>query len=263
MKRTACFMSLALLFASTISSYAQVQTFLGDSNASPRDLTGPLATQSSFLAQFPVHGTDNFESYPVDPTFFFGFTPPTLTLNGLSTTYSTNAPIIGSDLGGFPLSVSPKQFLSTTDITGTVLQNISFTFSNSVNAFGVFVAQVGDIANSTQLTITLQDGPSGTPRLYSINNSGDGTGTPTTFSGRQFDATFYFGIFDSTPFDMVTINSNNPNDGFVFDDLSVAAVPEPTTYALIGGIGLVVAGRRYWLKRKQQQQLEGRFKLAR
>jgi hypothetical protein len=262
LKRTITHAYLAAFFLASASvASAQVTTYLGDSNASPRDLTVPNATRATFLSQFAVTGTDNFEGYtPFVPP------PPTLTLAGVPTTYSTNGTFIGIDTvqqGSF--SVSPVQFLSGNLVLdaqgnpiGVGLTN-SFVFSTLVQGFGVYVVNAGDAGNSNTFTVTLQDGPGGTARVYPINANSDGSGSPLTFTGRQFDSTFYFGIEDPVFFDRVTITATSNQDGLVFDDLSVgfiSAVPEPTTYALIGSIGLAIAGRRYWLRRKQQQQQE-------
>lgn len=258
MKRTASYACLAAFFLASASSYAQVTTYFGDSNASPRDLTVPNTTRTTFLSQFTLTGTDNYEGYtPFQPP------PGTMNLAGLPTTYSTNASFIGVDTqqqGSF--SVSPQQFISSNlilDGNGNPIGanlTTSFLFSSPVNGFGLYFINVGDISNSNTLTITLQDG-GGSPRVYPINASGNGTGSPLTLAGRQFDATFYFGIKDLTAFDRVTITATSNQDGMIFDDLTVAAVPEPSTFILIGGVGLAIAGRRYWQKRAKQAK--GRF----
>jgi len=265
-KRTASFACLAAFFLASASvASAQVTTYFGDSNAFPRDLTVPKATQATFLSQFAVTGTDDFESYaPFAPP------PGTLTLAGVPTTYSTTGSLVGINtqqqgsfaVSGFQFLTSNLTFDNQGNPTGANLTT-SFLFSTPIKGFGAFFVNVGDLSNSNTLTITLQDGPAGTPRVIPINGNSDGSGSPLTFAGRQFDATFYFGISDPTPFDRVTITGTSNQDGLVFDDLSIAAVPEPTTYALIGGIGLAVVGRRYWLKRKKQQPQANRFKLAR
>lgn len=233
MKRTVFLASLALLLTQATSASAQVTTFYGDSNAFPRDLTVPLSTQTSFLSFIGASGTNNFDSY-------VPFLPPpgAMGFPGLPTTVSTDATFIGIDTqqqGSF--SVTAPQFLSSSlilDINGQPIGanlTTSFVFSDRINAFGAFFVNVGDLSNSNVLSVTLQDGPAGTPRNFLINS-----GTP--FQGRNFDATFFYGIHDAVPFDRVFINATSNQEGFVLDNISINAVPEPTTYALIAGIGL-------------------------
>lgn len=241
MKRFIYLASLTLLLAQATSASAQVTTFYGDSNAFPRDLTVPLATEASFISFLGASGTNNFDSY-------VPFLPPpgSMSFPGLPTTFSTDATFVGIDTqqqGSF--SVSAPQFLSSSLILDPNGQPIganlvtSFFFSDRINAFGAFFVNVGDLSNSNVLSITLQDGVAGTPRNFLINS-----GTP--FQGRSFDATFYYGIHDAVPFDRVFINATSNQEGYIFDNITINAVPEPTTYALIAAIGLAgYATHRY------------------
>jgi len=261
MRRATSVVCLALLLCGAATSFAQVTTYYGDSNAFPRDLTVPNNTQASFLSALSVYGTDTYDTYaPFSPP------PSTLTLPGIATTYSTNAALVGIDTEMFgSFSVSPFQYLSNSGFSGPPLAT-TFTFSAPTSAFGAYFINVGDFghAGSTSLTITLQDGESGTPRTYPINASGNGTGSPIVFpNDRNFDATFYFGIIDQLQFDRVTITSDNPGDGILFDNLSVNAIPEPTTIALIGGMGLAGLGGYYIKRRRAMKGAEQRFRLAR
>ncbi|HMO34623.1 MAG TPA: PEP-CTERM sorting domain-containing protein [Gemmatales bacterium] len=242
---------LTIFTAITCSSItqAQITTFFGDSNAFPRDLSVPQATQTSFLSSFANTGTDDFESYAIFSA------PPVYTIPSVGVTYTADFTFVNANAQGFNLSVSGSQFVFGNGDpfgNGISLTN-SIVFSTPVNGFGMFFVNVGDsVANS--FTIALQEGAGGTPRVYPINASGDGTGNPLNFSGRNGDATFYFGIRDTTPFDRVTITASSNQDGIVFDDLSVgfiAAVPEPTTYALVG---IVLAGAGSWYVRKSREQ---------
>lgn len=283
MSRTASFAFLAALFF-VITPFANAQstvtTFFGDNNGIPRDLTVPNAARTAFLSQFGSTGTDNFESYAASTSFASPVPPPAVySITGVPVTYTSNAFTVGADGPGFgSFSTSNSQFLAGSllfdnggNFLGVGLTN-SFVFSRTMNGFGMYFINVADNAGVTNsFTITLQDGPGGLARTYPITNtSTDGTGSPLVFNGgRQGDSTFFFGINDTVPFDRVTINGVSPTSGFdgiIFDDLSIgfiAAIPEPSTYALIGGLSLA-GGAGYWYQRRQTMKKQGqRFKLAR
>ena len=254
MKRSALSTCVAAFFFASVSiSQAQVTTYFGDANGSPRDLTVANASRNLFLSQLGINGTDNFDSYPVFPSP----PPPTYTLAGVGTTYTSNGTLIGFD-GGFGgnLSTSPTQFLLANAVSpsGPFGPTNDFIFSNKIQAFGIYFIQAGDGSNSNSFTVTLKDGPAGTPRTVNIDGVpvGNGSGPALVFSGRQFDNAFFFGITDNVFFDRVTITNTSSQDGVIFDDLTIGfttAVPEPATYALIGGILALGYGRNRYLKR--------------
>ncbi len=249
------FLSALLVASATTAGYAQVSTFFGDSNAFPRDLTVPNQASANFHASFASSGTDNLESYTP------GTTPAIYNIAGVGVDYTSTFAFVNANQGGFNLSVSGINFAFGlgNPFTGEISPFNSLVFNRQVNGFGMYFVNVGDtFANS--FTVTLQDGAAGTPRVVPINANSDGSGSPLNFSGRNGDATFFFGVRDTEFFDRVTITASSNQDGIVFDDVSVgfiAAVPEPTTYALMGCI-IAGAGGWYARKRKLQKQLEGK-----
>lgn len=273
MKRSVTTFCLAAWFLASASvASAQVTTFFGDNNYVPpagRDLTVPNNARNNFLAQFVTTGTDTFDTYPGSTSPFVPLPQNPYSIPSIPLTYTSNAFTVGADGSGFgTFSVTPTNFLAGSllfdpgsgQFLGIGLTN-NFVFSRKIDGFGIYFINIGDsFANS--FTITLQDGPAGALRTYPINNFSDGSNVPLVFGpGRQPDATFFFGIKDTVPFDRVTITGVSASSGFdgvIFDDLSVgfiSAVPEPSTYALIGGLALVVYGRHRYLKRKERLSL--------
>jgi PEP-CTERM motif len=247
-----CLFALACVNSAAV---AQVTTFFGNDN--PRgSITNSTAAETAFLSSFPLTGTDNLDSYPI-------FLPTSLSF-GNGTTATNNANFVINDGSiGFTWSISsPNLLVHEGDPSPTL-----FNINRPVNGFGLYIVDAGDgVAN--QFSFILSNSATGYTVTVPVNGNPDGSGSPTVIGpGRDLDSVLYFGVNDTTAFDTVTISPlfDGTQDGLLFDNISVgfAAVPEPTTYALLGSIGLAVAGRRYWLKRKQKQQMEGRFKLAR
>ncbi len=241
--------TLLVLALSSASLQAQVTTYFGDANSSPRDLTSANNVRTQFLNSFVASGTDNVESY-------FGYqalpnpfpAPPVLTNLGYGVTATTNTFFVGHDPFGF-YPTSGNQFLVANQFANNV-----FTFNQPINGFGFFLIQSGDSSNVNSFQVSLQLG-AGPVRTYPINANTDGSSSPLPFGPNRVDNNaFFFGIRDTAAFDSFSIVAavNNGSDGVLFDDLSVgfiSAVPEPTTYALMG---CVLAGAGGWYARQRK-----------
>ncbi|HTY98307.1 MAG TPA: PEP-CTERM sorting domain-containing protein [Rhodocyclaceae bacterium] len=113
----------------------------------------------------------------------------------------------------------------------------TITFDAPVNAFGIHIGGAGDVAPIT-LTAYLGNGDS----AVALD---DYTGSDKVFgTNNQF-----FGVISDTAFSSIIFKASNFGDGIFFDSLSygtVAAVPEPETYAMMmAGLSLLgLAGRR-------------------
>lgn len=255
--------ALLILALSAAGLQAQVSTYFGDANSIPRDLSAANVARTSFLNSFVASGTDNVESYfgymgvpdPFPPS-------PGLTNLGYGVTATTNTAFVAHDPFGF-YPTSGNQFL-----VANFFGNNVFTFNQPINGFGLFLIQSGDGSNVNSFQVSLQLG-AGPVRTYPINGNadgtgvGNGTGSPLSFGpGRADNNAFFFGIRDTDAFDSFTIVAavNTGADGVLYDDLSVgfiAAVPEPTTYALMGCI-IAGAGGWYARQRKARKQLEAK-----
>ena len=110
-----------------------------------------------------------------------------------------------------------------------------------------------------QFTLELFSKQTQVTKSIPVNFSGNGTGLPTSFGpGRNQDGVFFFGVRDTDPFDIVTIKGldNNGGDGILYDNVSIGfitGVPEPATYALIGGLATIIYGRYRYQKRKNRK----------
>jgi len=112
---------------------------------------------------------------------------------------------------------------------------LGFTFATPVQAVGAFFNQFQTAAGSNALTLLVYDASGNTLESFSfsVDTSALGYNEGKFLGFQRASADIYgFGIADGT---------------FVLDDLTLAPVPEPESYALlIGGLGIVgwVARRR-------------------
>jgi hypothetical protein len=232
MKMRVLLASFALL---GMTSFASAQTtFFGDDN--PRGtLTNSFAARDAFHAALALVGLDNIESYPA-------FTPsPTLTFTPLAITATNNTQFV-ADFAGQPFNYAASGTKALLD--NMTAQNV-FNISTNVDAFGLFIAQAGDLANVTTLSLILQNTNTQTSHTIPIGTFGP---------GRSDDSIFFFGVIDTTGFNQVTVFSNNlAADGILFDDVTVGfvSVPEPVSLSLLGVSASVVAAGVYYRKKRR------------
>lgn len=228
--------SLTLLGLTTL---AHAQTiFFGDDN--PRGtLTNSFAARANFQAALALFGRDDIESYA-------SFLPaPTLTFGATGITAANNTTFV-ADFTGQPFNYAASGTKAL--LANMAAQNV-FTLSTAVDAFGLFIAQAGDLGNVTNLSLILQNTNTQTTHTIPIGTFGP---------GRSDDNIFFFGVIDTSGFNQVTVFSDNvAGDGMLFDDPTVgfASVPEPVSLSLIGVSASVVAAGAYYRQRKKRAAL--------
>jgi hypothetical protein len=135
--------------------------------------------------------------------------------------------------GGFAYTISsPQGLYGSGDFLGVNQENealtITFT-SGNVKAVGAnfFATDISDAFQAVSMTITLSDST-----VVSF--------APTSFSGS------YRGFISDLAITSLVISSSGESLYSGLDNLTVGAVPEPTTWALmaLGLAGIVAAGRR-------------------
>ncbi len=223
---------LTALAALALALPASAQTpHFGDDN--PRGtFTNSFAAQANFLATLSSFGTDNIESH----TPFVG--PPILSFGATGITSTTNVEFVAQEPS---LAVSGIQFMLDTAVASDV-----FTLSAPVNAFGLFIVQSGDLGNINTISLVLENTLTMTSKNVPVGTFGP---------GRDFDNVFFFGVTDTDPFNRITIVESLDGDGTLYDDVTVGflAVPEPSTYALIGA-GLAVVGFARWRQLRRNKK---------
>jgi hypothetical protein len=232
MKTRVLLASFALLGMTSLAS-AQT-TFFGDDN--PRGtLTNSFAARDAFHAALASVGVDNIESYP-------SFLPaPVLTFTPLAITATNNTQFV-ADFTGQPFNYAASGVKALLD--NMTAQNV-FTLSTAVDAFGLFIAQAGDLGNVTNLSLILQNTITQTSHTIPIGTFGP---------GRSDDSIFFFGVIDTSGFNQVTVFSDNlAGDGILFDDPTVGfvSVPEPVSLSLVGVSATVLAAGAYYRRKKR------------
>lgn len=160
---------------------------------------------------------------------------PSLTVNNLNGTPSSNAPVtvggitvseIGSsqDAGIYNADVGQGKSLQFTTAAGGAVR---LTFASAISAVGFNIFDLGDIG-STTLSYTLSNGDTG--NLFSNYTGSDGN-------------SLFAGLISTSAFTYITLTNSRVGDFVEIDDvrygLASPAVPEPSSIILLGvGLGL-------------------------
>lgn len=152
----------------------------------------------------------------------------------------------------------------TGDFTGWTLGgNTADSFvTNALPHSGIYAATLGPVGSDGLLSQTLPTtiGQSYTIDFFLDNDSGGGPNDFTAAFGgvsftltnaAQFDYTeFSFPVVATSTSSQLQFSFRNDPGFFYLDDVSVsAAVPEPSTFALLSVIGVGVLGWRQWRRR--------------
>ncbi|MTI98589.1 MAG: PEP-CTERM sorting domain-containing protein [Marinobacter adhaerens] len=127
--------------------------------------------------------------------------------------------------GRFPMpeGVDNKNWLDSMDS-----QEMMFSIAGMYKAVGFYMTDPNDVGGL--MDIVLEDNTTAT---YDMNN---------IFTGAESNgAAYYLGFISDVSIKSLVFRSNDDNDGFGIDNVTVGKVPEPGTLALMG-LGLVGVG---------------------
>jgi hypothetical protein len=134
-------------------------------------------------------------------------------------------------------------------------KGFNINFNTSIAAFGFHGIDIGDAGGQLMLSLFSGDNGDHLIKEFRIDHS-------TKFSEAN-GAVFYYGLIAQTPAEWFTRVSfslvdtklkDNVNDGFAFDDMTIAtvnqvrAVPEPASLSLM----LAGCGTLLWLRRRKK-----------
>ncbi len=214
----------ALLLGGFSSAQAQVFHFGYDPAATSAGTAPNSAAAFAAFSAVGSVGTETFDSYVMlpDPLSY----QSVYTASPLGITFGSNwsfatsqypSPVISGTATGFYSDVLAGSNTGLTDV---------FQFSSPIYAFGTNMINIGDALTSTTLSITVDLGGTDV-RTYDFAPF-------ITFANGGYNATGFAGLTLGAPFDRVTITrGGSGGDILAYNSISVSAVPEPGTWALL------------------------------
>ena len=229
---------VAMLFGwSSVASAGSISFFGEDLNGveTARLVSTPNsdAARDQFFSQLIAPNTADLENLGLPPNdltelpppFSIPFGPETALASGYTPGIPTgfflrNIPTGTDGGGGYP--TSGNQYIVQYQVDSVYLD-----FSAPQVAFGLYVGDAGDAGGNFSVT------------LHMIGGATETISAPHTQGIQAQGAKFYLGVVSDNPFERISLNNLPGGDGFVYDDLTIAAtaIPEPSTAFLLG-IGL-------------------------
>ncbi len=225
--------------ASYLASFLSLVVFSGQANAGILTFFNQAAYQAAVNARLPLQQrTETFEAFPNgsigSPSNFSTFT------NVGTTTYSVVSNI------NFAVSnaTTPTKSLGLNDpIDPTITEDLTITIGTAGRGLALQVisdATLGGINGDFLVNANGADGSGATNVELSTANA---TATPL---GGGFNS-YFFGFVADTAADSLTdsiVSTTNAINGYRIDNVQIAAVPEPSSIALLAVAGVFGLIRR-------------------
>jgi hypothetical protein len=217
------FAGLNVFFAQPVMAAPTVFFDRDDTTTFMSSYPNSQAKFNQFTASLNSFGIDNIDTASgVNPALTFGATGITATTQG----------VLAQAAPGFQIG---SKALLELDAAGFPPVDTVFTFNQYITAFGAFVIQGGDGANSNPTTLRLRDSATSTFVDVPVQ-IGPGWGS---------DNAFFLGVTDTLPFNEVSIiESTDAADGMLYDNIVAGNVPEPGSLVIILLSGACALGHR-------------------
>lgn len=211
------------LFFLTCSSWSHCATTTFSGLDNPRgSFANSNAAFDSFTATLSSFGIDNIDGLA-------GFTPdPVLAFGATGITAQSDVNFV-APFGTLAVSgINALYDAGPGSPTGAAIDD-TFLLNTPISAFGFYASNIGDAATANTVSVILENTLLGTSKIVPIGTFGP---------GNDSNATLFFGVTDTDPFNKVTLLETFDYDGLLLDNVTAGylAIPE------VGSIGLLSAG---------------------